>query len=179
MGRRSQTSATPTATGLNPPVATTPTRPRRRRGADARGGAERADRREGPPGKPTTTTSAGEPRTGHEPPDAEWLASLPVRAALKDPAAFDRDALIFRSVQRFRTLLPAELQPTELECQKASTLYLAVAEGRFSFLMAFVWNAPPPERWIVCSRCQGAGTVGSPGATCLVCEGGGFEMPLP
>jgi hypothetical protein len=179
MGRRSQTSATLTTTGPNPPDVATPTRPCRRRGVDARGGAERADRREGPPGKPTPTTpSAGEPRTGHEPPDAEWLASLPLRAALKDTTRFDRDALLWREVQRLGALLPPGLRPTEAEREKARTLMLAVAEGQFSLVVAYLLGVPSPEHWTLCGRCRGSGTFGLPDASCRVCEASGYEVPL-
>jgi hypothetical protein len=177
MGRRSQTSATPTATGLNSPGAATPPGPRLRCGADARGGAERADRREGPPGKPTTT-SASEPRSGHEPPDAEWLASLPLRAAPKDTTRFDRDALLWREMQRLGALLPPALRPTEEERGKARTLMLAVAEGQFALVVAYLLGVPSPEHWALCSRCHGSGTFGPPDATCRVCEGSGYEIPL-
>jgi hypothetical protein len=179
MGCRSKTSATPTATGPNSPGAATPPGPRRRRGADARSGAERADHREGPSGKPTPTApGAGEPRRGHEPPDAEWLASLPVRAALKDPALFDRDALLWREMQRLGALLPPGLRPTEAEREKARTLMLAVAEGQFALVVAYLLGVPSPEHWTLCSRCRGSGTFGTPDATCRVCEASGYEIPL-
>jgi hypothetical protein len=116
---------------------------------------------------------------GHESPDAEWLASIRLRAKLADPSRFDRDALSWRAMRRLRDTFPPELLPTAEEVERGRTLHLAAAEGRFSYLLAFVWNAPPPELWTACSRCQGTGRSGVPEATCRVCDGAGFEMALP
>jgi hypothetical protein len=122
---------------------------------------------------------ARQPRADHEPSDAEWLKGISVRAKLADPTRFDRDALCWRAARRLRDTFPPELLPTAEEAERGRTLFLAVAEGRFSCLMAFVWDVPPPELWTACSRCQGTGRSGVPVATCRVCDGAGYEVPLP
>ena len=185
MRRSTPNTAIPCCQPTEPPVAEVPSRTGRRRRAGARCNVEQPDRREFLPPKPQPDQASApaasmlDHSTQPASSDSAWLAPFPIRAQLADPTTFDRDALLWRAFQSLLPLLFAELQPTGLEREKSRTLFLAVAEGRFPYLVAYLLNTPPPQQWKVCGRCKGRGRSGLPEATCLVCEGGGFEMPIP
>jgi hypothetical protein len=101
---------------------------------------------------------------------------LPIRSELVDSTSFDRDALLWRDVQRLLGQLPPADRPTEEEVGRSRTLARA---GRwFSLLVGRVRSVPPPEAWVVCEKCHGSGASQLMGMGCALCEGTGFVLPL-
>ena len=102
--------------------------------------------------------------------DREWLEGLPVRARLRDPAAFDREALGWRWLQplldRGRREHPGfdgEVPLRMFSCASRPQLLSHVASLRH------------PRDWRACPGCRGTGAGGRDGR-CESCRGDGFVI---
>jgi hypothetical protein len=146
----------------------------------ARRGSKREDRRRRGAGEcrhaanadPTAETQAGETKAGD---DALWLGILPVRSRLDDSTVFDEQALIWRRVQPAIDHLLGLYSPTADDVRVAR-IQTRVRE-RFSYRVAQLVGAVPPERWTVCDLCGGTGSCSSLAKECDACRGGGFLIP--
>ncbi len=136
------------------------------RGAD-RSGGDGVDADAGPVDVARTNAAqagAAEPRG-----DREWLEALPAWARLRDPAAFAREALAWRSL---RALLD---QACQEDPDFDATLSVRMFRAHRPQLLAHVARLDHPGRWRVCDACEGSGGGGGPDR-CRDCLGDGFEI---
>ena len=101
--------------------------------------------------------------------DREWLERLPLRAALRDPAAFDREALAWRRVAPL--LEEARRRDTgfddEMRLRRSRTWAPQV--------LANLAGLDHPDRWKSCARCLGSGG-GAGSGPCPECRGDGYMV---
>jgi hypothetical protein len=104
--------------------------------------------------------------------DQRWLASLPIRAQLADPRAFDADALLWCVVQPAVEHL-AELSPPTLKDLKCASVDTFAAR-RYPSRIAFLTGVKPPREWRLCPKCDGASTDAPHTIPCGSCGGAGY-----
>ncbi len=102
--------------------------------------------------------------------DREWLEGLPVRARLRDPAAFDREAMGWRRLQPL-------LDRTRIEHPGFDgEVGLRVFSSSWRHqLLSHVAALDHPRDWWVCPGCRGTGSGGQ-GGPCGSCRGDGFVI---
>jgi hypothetical protein len=102
----------------------------------------------------------------------EWLASMEIRAQLSDPSEFDENALLWLHLQPVRSLMAQIYTPSHDDLNLA--LNPLRYRERVPHLVAALLGMNPPDRWLVCPRCQGKRWCVAPGIECVPCGGTGF-----
>ena len=124
----------------------------------------------GPDPAPVAVEPAGGVPIGPDDPvgDREWLESLPPRADLRDPTAFDREALIWRRAA-----------PIIDQARLAPGFEAEIKHKRFfdlrPRLLVHLLGLEHPGHWNVCGLCGGAGLGAGPGR-CMGCWGDGYKI---
>jgi len=112
--------------------------------------------------------------TDRELPDAAWLDAIPIRKQLANPAIFDEQARIWRSLRPVMESLLAAYRPTNEDVRGAGVMRWV--KERYSYRVAFLTGVNPPDEWTACERCQGSGVSPADRMPCDWCKGGGFEV---
>ena len=100
--------------------------------------------------------------------DRAWLEGLPVRARLRDPAAFDREALGWRRLQPL--LDRARREHPGFDGEVPLRMFSSASRPQ---LLSHVASLGHPRDWRVCPSCGGTG-AGDRGGRCESCRGDGF-----
>jgi hypothetical protein len=106
--------------------------------------------------------------------DEEWLANLPVRKRLANPAIFDADALLWRRVQDSIEQLLQDFRPSPYETRTAADP--ARAAKRYHSRLAFLTGVTHPREWMSCWSCRGRGRSPGTRETCAACDGSGYGI---
>jgi hypothetical protein len=107
--------------------------------------------------------------------DTAWLATLPVRSRLADPAAFDVDALLWRRLRPGVGHLLGLYRPTAEDVAKAGVL--SWVRRRYAYRIALLTGVTHPRDWRVCGKCRGKGVSAvMKTMSCTECNRSGFEI---
>jgi hypothetical protein len=106
--------------------------------------------------------------------DAAWLASLRIRAQLSDTIVFDEQAKLWRRLQPLMEQMRDAHEPAAEELSRAWSC--TVYKKRYSYLVAVLLGANPPQDWVPCPRCKGSGKSGALKTACFECEGACFAI---
>ena len=98
--------------------------------------------------------------------DAAFLDTVQIRTKII-PRTVDEDIIAFHHTEK---LLDAIRQILAKTCKPQS----AHLRGPFIQLLHKVLSTPPPSLWVVCGKCNGAG---SNGQHCRPCKGRGYTIP--
>lgn len=106
-------------------------------------------------------------------PDDQWLKTLPVRRKLAEPlkAAFDLDALLYRSLEQARRSYAGEA---------ANVIGKTRGKGLFRWRLSKFLAIEGPDKWKVCpptteGGCDGVGEIEYFGE-CPKCKGAGYWL---
>ena len=115
-------------------------------------------------------TTARNPTEGLD--DEAWLATLPIRSQLADPAGFDEESLQWRRVQPAIDLLRKLYSPCpdDLKPERIS----GASQRRYSHALATLVGFKPPEQWVLCPECEGQAKVRIRNKPCGVCRRAGY-----
>jgi hypothetical protein len=120
----------------------------------------------GEPGGSTVATSDAIDAT-------EQVRSLPLWTQLPDPSGFERDALLWLSLQRELELIQQKFHPSDDEL--AAGYAGSWNQKRFSCRVAGLIGIMHPRHWHLCELCKGSGRSNSLDKECDWCRGAGYE----
>jgi hypothetical protein len=170
-------AAEASAVATEPPTATEPT-------TKAQCGGDLVDPIE--PAKAASGTGAdpaepggGPARQGtpdpDEPSDAEWLASIPLRADLEPEARknFDQEALLWRRTQPAREQVRAAINPSRKDIKDSR--FFKMALNRLPLRLLWGVSVKDPHEWTICPNCRGRFTA-KVGLICGLCDGQSYRL---
>jgi hypothetical protein len=105
--------------------------------------------------------------------DADYLASLPVRASLSERCRgwFDAEALAFRHLSDARRTFAHHFSRVKNAAIKQSKGHIGPWLSRVTYAL----RADDPSRWVACKVCDGTGEVTLIGQ-CGACKGHGYHI---